>query len=165
MELQPKTAYVISKVEKEQPPHKWLVWLSRKPLNRSKFNGWFSALYANKKSLPSGNISQFSEGRDFVLFEIDHRDAGFAFTEGSKSVGFDITGFFELVMDGGAEFSGTAAMDNGYLIQVGEVSVIQIFVQLRHSLIDGFSDDVEAGADRRGFSCLLYTSPSPRDTR
>ena len=50
------------------------------------------------------------------LFKINDSYAGFTFAKGSEALRFDITAFFKFVMNGGAEFSCAASMDNSYLI-------------------------------------------------
>lgn len=52
----------------------------------------------------------------FLLFKIYNSNAGFAFAKGAETVGFDVAAFFEFVMNGGPEFSGSPAVNDGDLI-------------------------------------------------
>lgn len=37
----------------------------------------------------------------FVLFKINDGNAGLAFAEGAETVGFNVTAFFQFIVDGG----------------------------------------------------------------
>ena len=59
----------------------------------------------------------FVSGRaSFALFKIDDGNAGFTFTKGAETVGFNISAFFQFVVNGSAQFPCAAAMNDGYLI-------------------------------------------------
>lgn len=47
-----------------------------------------------------------------VLFKFDNRYAGITFTKGAKAIGFDITAFFKLVVDGCAKTASTASVND-----------------------------------------------------
>ena len=89
------------------------------------------------------NSHLFAEGGD--------GNAGISFSEFSQTVAFHMLLPSQIVVDSLTQGTGALAVHDPYTGQMGQVSVIQIFIQLAESLIHCFAQKIDFRADRGGF--------------
>ena len=85
------------------------------------------------------------------LLKFDDGNAGLTLTKCSKTITLDIFALAQFFVDSFSQSACAATVDDGDIRYVGQISIIEIFVQIDHGFINGFTDQIDGSIDMGRF--------------